>query len=334
MVPLAPPQPYTPEGDLRRVGVEIEFAGLSPVLAASLVVDLFGGKVVPVSPHRMLVEGTRWGKFTIELDSKYVHPDEAVIRQAEAVPGSVSASANQMRVELHTKTREWIGDMVAGLVPTEVVTPPVPWNELGELDCLFEALRKHNAKGTDASVFYGFGLHLNPQVPSEEPASILAHLRAYLILAAWLRDEIHIDITREVLPHANPFPKPYALKVLAAAYTPDLDTLIADYLEYNPTRNRELDMFPLFAHLVPDSSNPLLHEELVKPRPTFHYRLPNAQLSEPGWGAVNEWNRWVEVERLAADPSRLADQSRAYIVHHTQSSMTHWLDKLRRWMNE
>ncbi|GAB2795564.1 hypothetical protein GCM10027040_22510 [Halomonas shantousis] len=334
MEPLAPPHSCTSEGEPRRIGVEIEFAGLSPVLAADLVVNLFGGTLTRISAHRLVVEETRWGKFTIELDSKYVHPDEKMLSQIHATPGTPLSAGDQMRLELHTKTREWFGDMVAGVVPTEIVTPPVPWNELGELDCLFEALREHHAKGTDASVLYGFGMHLNPQVPSEESDSVLAHLRAYLILAAWLRDEIRIDITREVLPHANPFPKPYALKVLSTAYTPDLDTLIADYLDYNPTRNRELDLFPLFAHLVPDSPNPLLHEELVKPRPTYHYRLPNAQLSEPGWGAVNEWNRWVEVERLAADPARLKERSLAYIEHHTQSSMARWLDKLRKWMNE
>ncbi|OBX33760.1 putative amidoligase enzyme [Halomonas elongata] len=35
-------------------------------------------------------------------------------------------------------------------------------------------------------------------------------------------------------------------------YQPDLRTLIDDYLEYNPTRNRELDLLPLFAYLDPE----------------------------------------------------------------------------------
>ena len=36
---------------------------------------------------------------------------------------------HQRRLEFHQKTREFIGDMVTGLVPTELICPPVPWNE-------------------------------------------------------------------------------------------------------------------------------------------------------------------------------------------------------------
>jgi hypothetical protein len=38
-----------------------------------------------------------------------------------------------------------------------------------------------------------------------------------------------------------------------ARLRPDLDTLIDDYLEYNPTRNRALDFLPLFLHLDEDA---------------------------------------------------------------------------------
>lgn len=329
-----PPSPKSAEGKTRRVGVEIEFAGITPANAAQLVCELFGGQVVVVSPHRLKVEGTCWGEFGIELDAKVAHPDAKVIERAPLSDAEWDRQRHQMRVELHTKTRELIGDVVAGLVPTEIVCPPVPWYQLGELDALFEALRTHGAKGTDASLLYGFGLHLNPEVPDLGVDSILAHLRAYLLLAEWLRDQIDIDITREVLPHANPFPKAYAILVLDPDYAPDLDTLIGDYIQHNPTRNRELDLFPLFAELRPDYPDPMFTDVLVKPRPTYHYRLPNAQLSAPQWGSAVEWNLWVEVEILAADRDGLEARSREYLEHHTLSPMTRWLDKLRSWMNE
>ncbi|SDK95167.1 Putative amidoligase enzyme [Franzmannia pantelleriensis] len=329
-----PPTPKNAEGKTRRVGVEIEFAGITPANAAQLVCELFGGQVVVVSPHRLKVEGTRWGEFGIELDAKVAHPDAKVVERTPLSDAEWDRQRHQMRVELHNKTRELIGDVVAGLVPTEIVCPPVPWDQLGELDALFDALRVHGAKGTDASLLYGFGLHLNPEAPDLGVDSILAHLRAYLLLAEWLRDQIDIDITREVLPHANPFPKAYAILVLNPDYAPDLDTLIGDYLKHNPTRNRELDLFPLFAELRPDYPDPLFSEALIKPRPTYHYRLPNAQLSAPQWGSVVEWNLWVEVETLAAARERLEARSREYLEHHTLSPMTRWLDKLRSWMNE
>ncbi len=121
-----------------------------------------------------------------------------------------------------------------------------------------------------------------------------------------------------MLPHANPFPREYALKVLDRGYAPDLDRFIDDYLHFNPTRNRELDLLPLFAYLRPEHSHALLHNALTKPRPTFHYRLPNAQLSQPGWGSAVEWNRWVEVENLAANQEALHARCDEYIARNTQ----------------
>nr|WP_299245476.1 amidoligase family protein [uncultured Halomonas sp.] len=328
MNPEAPPVPRSDEEHIRRVGVEIEFAAIAPLRAAQLVQEHFGGTLEQLDPHRFKILDSRWGNFTIELDSKYVHPDHQVLEENTLE----DSEWHHLRREIHQRSRRLLGDAVAGIVPTEIVCPPIPWLALNELDALFDALRQEGARDTRDSLLYGFGLHLNPEVPSFEADSLLAHLRAYMILAAWLREEIDIDITRQILPHANPFTREYALKVLDAAYAPDLDTLIEDYLVANPSRNRELDLLPLFAYLRPEHPNPLLADELVSPRPTFHYRLPNAQLSQPDWSAVCEWNRWVEVERLAADTELLSKRSAAYIDHYQRSSMPHWLDRLKEWM--
>lgn len=332
MTPLPPPEPRTPDGEVRRVGVEIEFAGLPPRDTAAMVCDLFGGEVKVLSPHRLKVEETRWGTFTIELDTQYAHPDAEVLEAMPRGDSEWERQRHQMRLDFHNRTRELIGDVVTGLVPTEIVCPPVPWDELGELDALFAALREQGAKGTEESLLYGFGLHLNPEAPSLEVESLRDHLRAYLLSAEWLRKQIDVDITREMLPHANPFPRPYALKVLAADYAPDLDTLIGDYLADNPTRNRELDMTPLFAHLRPDYPHELFLNKLVKARPTFHYRLPDARLSRPGWGSAVEWNRWIEVEKLAADKETLARRSADYVAYHTRSPFFRLWLRLRRWV--
>ena len=135
-----------------------------------------------------------------------------------------------------------------------------------------------------------------------------------------------------MLPHANPFHKAYALKVLDSRYSPDLDTLIDDYLHHNPTRNRELDMLPLFAYLRPDHGHELLHAQLTKPRPTFHYRLPNAQLTQPGWGSAIEWNRWEEAEKLAANSEVLLARCAEYIAERNRAMLTRVKEKLVRWL--
>jgi hypothetical protein len=51
----------------------------------------------------------------------------------------------------------------------------------------------------------------------------------------------------------------------------------------------------------------------MKPRPAFHYRLPNCMVDEPHWTVAREWNTWVAVERLAADAGRLEELSREYL---------------------
>ena len=38
-----PEQAYTTEGKLRRVGVELEFAGLEPTAIADAIIDIFSG---------------------------------------------------------------------------------------------------------------------------------------------------------------------------------------------------------------------------------------------------------------------------------------------------
>ena len=91
-------------------------------------------------------------------------------------------------------------------------------------------------------------------------------------------------------------------------------------------------MLPLFAYLRPDHSHELLHTQLTKPRPTFHYRLPNAQLSQPGWGSVTEWNRWVEVEKLAANSEVLLARCGKYIADHNRPMLTRVKEKLVRWL--
>ena len=58
---------------------------------------------------------------------------------------------------------------------------------------------------------------------------------------------------------------------------------------------------------------------IVKPRPAFHYRLPNCMIDEPQWTLAREWNLWVMIERLANDAPRLAEMSREYLAAEDQS---------------
>jgi hypothetical protein len=121
------------------------------------------------------------------------------------------------------------------------------------------------------------------------------------------------DPTRRLLGFAERYPSTYVELLAHEAYWPSMPTLIDDYLEANPTRNRDLDLLPLLAFLEESRVRGALPNEKIKKRPTFHYRLPDCRLADPNWSPVVEWNRWVAVERLAADRERLALVCAAYL---------------------
>ena len=308
-----PPELLTSEGRPRRVGVEIEFAGIDAAEAAALVQELYGGAIHEVSKHCFEVVETCFGEFKVEIDLRYVH--------------DIHVDDQSFVGKFKDGLADIAGDVASLWLPLEIVAPPVEIAALSAIDQIVPGLRARRAEGTRRSVLYAFGLQLNPDVPSTDPDSLRRHLQAYLVLSPWLRAGIQVDATRRLLPFAAPFPDHYARRVLAADYRPDLHGLVADYLAANPTRDRELDLLPLFAHVAPDQTYAKVTDPLVKPRPTFHYRLPDSRVDEPSWGGViEEWNRWVMVERLAADSGSLAAARRARLEGPCADN---WIERLR-----
>ena len=91
----------------RRIGVEVEFGGLSARDAAHVVQGLLGGEIATADAHRFELAGTCLGDIRIELDSKYVHSD-------------ADASAFEKTV------RRVAGDVSGPIIPTELITDPLP----------------------------------------------------------------------------------------------------------------------------------------------------------------------------------------------------------------
>lgn len=286
------------------------------------------------SPFVCLVQSREWGDFSVELDTQYVSGDEELERKIRDIGLPIGDKGLELSRDLGRRIRDAIGELSTGLVPTEIVTPPIPWNRLDDLNELTEALRSAGAQGTNENPLYGFGLHLNPELFSDDPVALLSVLRAYVLLSAWLRDQIGVDATRELLPHVDPFPRSYASHILDPDYAPTLSELIADYVEMNPTRNRELDMLPAFAHLAPRRLESLIEDDRIKPRPTFHYRLPNVVLCDPDWSVVTEWNRWVAVETLAADEDNLTRMSRNYLESKGEGTLAEHLREITLWLKD
>lgn len=303
---VAPPRLRAADGKPRRIGIEIEFAGLDVDQAAALVVELYGGTVEPDGRFGRLVKNTRLGEFRVELDSTPLK--EARYQEYLAKIGVSTRVREVVDDALESIARQWI--------PSEIAAPPINLNQLPQIELLREALFRHDAEGTRKSILYAFGFQLNPEVPSMDAQTLTAHLQAFILLYDWIFHVSRIDFTRKFSPFIDPFPDDYARYVLAEGYEPDVDGLIDDYLKWNPTRNRPLDMLPAFAMLRPEKVFGTSREpNKINPRPTFHYRLPNCLIDDPDWSFSTEWNRWVEVERLAFDPARRQDLAREYLEH-------------------
>ena len=112
-----------------------------------------------------------------------------------------------------------------------------------------------------------------------------------------------------------------------------VNELMDAYLQYNPTRNRALDMTPLFRHLDEDFLTARLDDDRINARPTFHYRLPNSTPEIPGWYLSQSWRAWCVVEKLAEDPDRLqrfASQWQTYQARSINLEDPPWFEELDR----
>src|SRR5690606_21527584 len=329
---LHPPLTHNPQGALRRVGVEIEFAGLDALQAATCVRQLFGGRIVEHDPYSFSVENTCFGDFKCELDSHYAHATEEDSRSLKDL--LFGLLDDRQAQDLARKAGALIGDVARHWMPVEVVGPPTPYSEIAAYDRLADALVEAGAQGTQESLIYSFGMQLNPEVAAYDADYIRRHLQAYCLAAEGLRAAIQVDVTRRILPFVDRFPSAYLRLLLRRDYRPQLEGLIDDFLLHNPTRNRELDLLPLFAFLDEERVGKAVDMTLVKARPTFHYRLPNASLGERGWSVLQEWNRWVQVERLAADRERRHAMIDAWQENDARSLPEDWAQLSRPWLEQ
>lgn len=320
-----PPTLLTATGQERRVGVELEMAGLEPQEMAHCIQAVFGGELQRLNRYDYRVVDTSLGKFVIELDATSLktigHHFEN--RGAEGVELSLQNAAS----DILTAAAET-------LVPWEIASPPVPMSKLSQLMHLFDALRNAGAKGTRSSVVYAFGLHLNPELPNVEVDTLLRYLRAFLCLYDWIAAHDDTDLTRRLTSYIDHFDKAYILKVIDPAYKPDMRQFMMDYLAANPTRNRTLDFLPLFAHIDEAFLRAHIEDIRVKARPTLHYRLPNCDIDNPRWNLSLPWHDWLLVERLAEKPhiiTTMCQQYRPYLESITLNLDGGWRKIVERW---
>jgi len=319
----------TRSGADRRVGVEIEFAGISsePILEA--IQSLYGGTLKKHSVFEFKVTSTTLDDFIVELDAQQL---KALGEKVE-IPLDSNNEVDALSVE--KLSMDLISFAAEQLVPWEIVTAPIPFDRMHELYALEEKLRQAGAKGTRHSIRYAFGVHLNPEVPNTDSSTILNYLRAFFCLYDWISEEEDIDLVRRITPYINHFDSDYIRLVIDPDYQPDEAELIDDYLKANPTRNRSLDLLPLFCHMDEERLRRVVDDSRVKPRPTFHYRLPNCDIDNPDWSLCQPWERWLQVEALANDLPRLEACCEAFrkdMERMTRFLDNKWLEKSREYL--
>lgn len=320
-----------PDEQLRRVGFEFEMAGIETKDCAELVNKLFGGHIEMINSLEAKIKDTPFGKFTIELDSQMVKELAAKLEKEQPQSNDDLIDGNKLRRVLS----EGIGGIAGQFVPLEIVTPPMTLEQLPELEVLRNELYQQKVVGTKANYTNAFGMHINPDIASKDITYILNILRAFLILYPWMIKVMNVDLSRRLLSYIDPFPKEYTLLILDKDYVPSLDEFIDDYKAYNLTRNRALDLWPLLTYLKPEALEEISKDEqgLVKPRPTFHYRLPNCEIDDPNWRIARDWNYWVKVENLAEDKDTLilmADEYQQFLDNPLSWFSNDWVEHIEK----
>ena len=322
--PPMPSRTETADGDARRIGVELEMIGLDVVEVSRIVTRHIDGTQQETSRYEHSIQGDEAGDWAVEFDFEYLkQKGREETREDKLLALFDETAEHALRAGAET------------IVPVEVVSPPLPMPRLADVQSLIAELRSAGAKGTGAGISYAFGMQFNPELPALDAGTILAYLKAFLCLYDWLKERSAPDLTRRLTRFMAPFPGDYVRKVVAPDYWPERNALIDDYLTDNPTRNRALDMLPLFLHLDEKRVRQDVEDPRVKPRPTLHYRLPNSEIDREDWGIHLAWGDWLEVEALAVDRTRLDDLCTAYakwLDQPLEHVLGDWTREIESWL--
>lgn len=320
----SPPVLYNESSEERRVGLELEFASIGLERVADIIHSLYGGEVQKNHRYYIEIRNTELGNFRVELDARILQKmaQEDIFETAD-----IDIEEGSFRKSIE----DIIDKLAMSVVPVEIVMPPVPFSKLLRLEELRKKLWEEKAEGTKGSFVHAFGMHINIEAPELNINTILKYLRAFLLLYPWLLEKLEIDITRKLTPFVDPFPKKFVLKILDVSYEPSQKEFIADYVKYNPTRNRPLDFLPILAMLDEATVKRKVKGEKNTPRPTFHYRLPNSKIDDPSWTFAKEWNYWVAVEELASEPEMIEKLAQLYIMRKEKTLVSfkkEWVESI------
>lgn len=322
-----PPTVVKKDGTPRRLGVEIELQGIPVDMLARLTALTLDGQVETISPAEYRIDVPDLGDFRVEVDFALL---KDMARERYEADDEEQSVVDDMAFEALSAASSLV-------VPCEVVTPPIAMERISEpLQVLTDAIRDAGGKGTRHSPFYAFGVHLNIEPADLESHTIVAYMKAFVCLFDWLAWEGEVDPVRRATPYIQRYPTDYDLHLTDPGYWPGPEDLIVDYLNWNASRNRALDMLPMLSEINPAAVSLAVGDDLVNARPAFHYRLANCAIDEPDWSIADPWQRWLQIEYLANDRDALNEccteyrRDRERLLHRVDST---WREKVTRWLN-
>lgn len=307
-------------GGIRKVGFELEFTGLSLEDALASVQSSLGGKLQPGTMAERTVTVEPLGDFVVEIDWSRLK----------------RMAAKQSKEHEESKWVDFLSTAAPLLVPIEVVCPPIPADCLHQLHPMTNALRAAGARGTGDSPFDAFGVHINTEVPSLDATVLASYLRSYALLQWWLVEAHEVDLTRKITPYVDLYTEGFIERILSWKEVA-LDEVFDDYLKYNPTRNRALDLLPLLAEIDEKRVRAAVDDPRIKPRPTFHYRMPNCEIEKQDWSLAYPFNIWWIVEYLAGEPEDLEYLSAAYLdsrIPVLGVNRADWVKFIDQWLKD
>lgn len=313
-----PPVTVKDDGTPRMVGFELEFSGLTLEQTVDTIQSCFGGTLGSGTAAEQVVHVEFLGDFNVELDWEYLK------RKAE-------------ENDQNGESGDWVEQLSKAaslIVPVEVVCPPIPITNLNVLNPMVSALRKAGAVGTDESLLAAYGVHINTEILRLDAATLFSYLRAFSMLQWWLVEAHKVDTTRKISPYIDLYPENYVKQLLSRS-NPGIDTVCSDYLEYNATRNRALDMLPLLAEIDEERTRSAVGDPKIKARPAFHYRLPNCSIEQTDWSLAQSWNNWCVIEQLAHRSDDLTELGAAFLDADRPIlgvSRKEWLGFIDQWL--
>jgi hypothetical protein len=320
-------------GEHRKVGFEFEFGNLTVRETAEALQNSIGGNLQEKNPFCFEIINSSIGNLKIERDAELLKS----VKYRKAL-SKINIGFNPDTIV--REIEQGIDSLSSFLIPCEIVTEPLTFGEFPKLNEIVNILNSLKAKGTQDSIFYAFGLHMNPSVPNLDIKTIATYMQSFLLLTDWIIEDSEIDFSRRFFTSfIDPFPNSYIEKVLDPKYNPTVEIFINDYLEFNPSRNRALDLLPVLSEIDKDKVLAGVKKEdrsLVDGRPAFHYRLPDCRLGDMEWSVADEWNRWWYVETLVSDNKLRANLIELWDKNKQRFYMTRkkqWIDTVKDFLN-